>query len=156
MLQYKLGSRSLIVLTTAMLPVFSLVSCDADKPQDHDQLKEVIDVQGSCSANQLGSIGSDGAIDNYAGKIYRWQTGQTRKIVVYGVLFKTNDSVERSGDTPAVVQKVSFAKIDIDTAQPRWTLHGVSDISDNSQEPPKGQDIVCEVAVTNRRTEFDK
>jgi hypothetical protein len=108
-----------------MFPAFLLVSCDADKPQNRDQLKEVIDVQGTCSADQVGSIGHDGAVDIYAGKIYRWQEGQTGKIVVYGVLFKTNDPVERLSDRPQpaqtpILRKVSFSQIDTDTSLPRW------------------------------------
>jgi len=51
--------------------------------------------------------------------------------------------------TPSVVSFLEM-EIDIDTNQPNWILHGVSDRGENSQR----YDSTCEVEVVKRGTEF--
>jgi hypothetical protein len=157
MSRFRLSSQSSVLLTAAVFPALVLTSCDADKPQNHEQLKEVIDVQGTCAGDQA-------AADHYSGKIYRWQKAETGKVAAYGVLFKTPNSASDANEGPQPAdrrtpRKVSFAQIDIDTDQPRWTLRGVSDSSDVAgaiQQPLKRDDTACEVEVVSRSAGIEK
>ena len=75
--------KTMIVPISALFSILSLAACDEDKTENHYQLKEVIDVQGTCSEDHVGQR------DNYAGQIVRWQTVETGKISTYGFLFKS-------------------------------------------------------------------
>jgi hypothetical protein len=63
-------------------------ACDEEKPTDHYILKEVIDVQGTCSEDHVGQI------DSYAGQIVRWQTVRTGTILTYGFVTKKGDATD--------------------------------------------------------------
>jgi hypothetical protein len=127
----------------------TLVSgCDDEKKNPY-VLKEVIKVQGECWENHVGKR------DNYSGQIVRWQTVETGEISTYGFL-SIPFSAERTLDEvthPTVYHMpsvLSFMEIDIDTNQPNWVLHGVSDRGENSQ----GYDSTCEVEVVKRGMEL--
>ena len=109
---------SVIVLATA------IAGCDEEKPKF--TLKEVIDVQGVCSEDHVGRQ------EHYAGQIVRWQSVETGAISTYGFLskpFSADAALEEATQATAyhTPTMISLLKIDIDTSQPKWVLHGVSD-----------------------------
>jgi hypothetical protein len=97
-----------------------------------------------------------GQRDRYAGQIVRWQTVKTGEILTYGFLI-IPFSVERTLDEVAhptlyhPPSVISIMKIDIDTNQPNWVIHGVSNRDENSQ----GYDSTCEVDVMKRGMEIN-
>jgi hypothetical protein len=119
------------------LLAFSITACDDDKLKDHHVLLEVIDVQGPCWENHVGRR------DKYYGHIVRWKTVETDKISTYGFV-SMEFSAERALDEathPTVYHMpsmVSFTEIDVDTNQPKWVLHGVSDRGEDSDGNSRG------------------
>ncbi len=128
---------------------FMNAGCDDSKPKPKNTLKEVIDVRGTCWENHVLQK------DIYAGQIVRWQAADTGKILTYGSV-TIPSYTERLLDEvthPTVYHMpfvISFDQIDIDTEQPRWTIHGVSDRGENTQ----GYDSTCEVEVVKRGTDL--
>lgn len=140
-----------------MLVALSVVvtACDEKKPESQSALKEVIDVQGTCSEDHVKLR------DNYAGQIVRWQAVDTGKVSTYGFLFKEGDLAQHILDEvihPTVYhtpESLSFLEIDVDTDQPKWVLHGVSDRgSEDSDSPTSGYDSTCDVEVVKRGMEI--
>jgi hypothetical protein len=133
----------------------AISGCEKEEPRDHYVLKEVIDVQGTCWEDHVGRR------DSYAGQIVRWQAVEAEKISTYGFLFKEEDLTQHIIDEvthPTVYHtpwRLSFLEIDIDTSQPKWELHGVSDRGDDSPEAEtKGYDSTCDLEVVKRGTEI--
>jgi hypothetical protein len=140
-----------MVLGLLLMAVAHLISaCDGAKKQNPYVLKEAIDVEGMCWENHVGQR------DRYAGQIVRWQTVKTGEILTYGFLI-IPFSVERTLDEVAhptlyhPPSVISIMKIDIDTNQPNWVIHGVSNRDENSQ----GYDSTCEVDVMKRGMEIN-
>jgi hypothetical protein len=127
--------------------ITALTACDDNKPKNHYSLREVIDVQGTCAEDHVGRQ------DRYAGEIVRWQTVETGAIDVYGSVTITADWTQRAFDRvrrPNVYQTpfmVSFWSIDVDTDQPRWVLHGISNHGDDHSE---SYETTCQLEVVKR------
>jgi hypothetical protein len=141
----------------------AITACDEEKPENRYMLKEVIDVQGMCSEDHVGQR------DNYAGQIVRWQAVDTGKVSTYGFLSRTGDLAQRVLDEVAhphvyhTPEMISFLEIDIDTNQPKWVLHGVSDRGgdDTSDEGnhsldslTSGYNATCDLEVVKRGMEI--
>lgn len=144
--RFRSRHRNSIIRIFVLLSAFSLACCDEEKQTT--QLKEVIDVQATCSEDDGGQR------DGYAGKIFRWQTVKTGSISTYGTLFGKVDS-PRQPDTTKPSQdelppQVSFSQIDIDTDLQKWTLHGVSSLRGSTEAPIKTYDSTCEIEVVRR------
>lgn len=139
----------------ASLP-FALMACsDKPKPQPHYTLLEVIDVKGTCHEDHVHQS------DGYAGQIVRWRNDETKQIATYGSVTNTGDLIQRDFDEvkhPTVYQTpymVDFSDIRIDTNQPKWLLHGISDADRGKGEDyESGYDSTCELAVMKRGTEL--
>jgi hypothetical protein len=143
-----------------MLVALSVVvtACDEKKPENRYVLKEVIDVQGMCSEDHVGRR------DDYAGEIVRWQAVDTGKMLTYGFVFKKGDSAQHIVDEvthPTVYHTpdiISLEEIDVDTAEPKWVLHGVSDRSTEKESSDssaiKGYDSTCNLEVVKRGMEI--
>jgi hypothetical protein len=122
--------------THALPAVVLLAACDEEKP--NNVLKEAIDVQGTCREDHVQHS------DEYAGQIVRWQMADTGKIAAYGFVSKKGDLASHVIDEvthPNVYhtpQQISFFDIDIDTSQPKWTLHGVSDLGASPEDAIQG------------------
>jgi hypothetical protein len=111
-------------------------------------LKEAILVKGSCSEDHVSQL------DSYAGQIVRWQRKDTGALLTYGFVMRSLvNSYRRTLNeimNPAVYNApslISFKKIDIDTNQPTWVLHGVSERGDDES---RGYDSTCNVEVVER------
>lgn len=133
----------------------AVTACDEKKPDSRYVLKEVIDVQGTCSEDHVRLR------DNYAGQIVRWQAVDTGKVSTYGFLFKKEGDLAQILDEvthPTVYhtpESLSFLEINIDTDQPKWVLHGVSDRGGESSDSPiSGYDSTCELEVVKRGMEI--
>jgi hypothetical protein len=104
----------------------AITACDEKKSESQYVLKEVIDVQGTCAEDHVGQR------DSYAGQVVRWQAA-TGQVLTNGFVFKQGDLAQHARDVvdhPTVYhtpESLSFLEIDIDTNQPKWVIHGVSD-----------------------------
>jgi hypothetical protein len=122
---------------------------NAQTTKDEYKLKEVIDLQGECWEDHVGQH------DKYAGQIVRYQSVETGKISTYGFLFRPWSAEQAIYETthPTVYHTAAimeFPEIDIDTDQPKWVIHGVSDRGENAQ----GYDSTCNVEVVKRGMEL--
>jgi hypothetical protein len=129
-------------------------SCSEEKAENHHVLKEVIDVRGSCWEDHVGQR------DSYAGQIVRWQATDTGKVLTYGFLFKEGNQFDQALEeaqhptayhTP---QTLKFVPIQIDTDQPKWVLHGISQRGEDSDGQATGYDSTCNLDVIGRGTEI--
>jgi hypothetical protein len=117
-------------------------------------LKEAIDVRGTCSEDHVRQR------DEYDGQIVRWQMADTGKILAYGFLSKRGNLANQLLDevnNPYVYhtpRQISFLEIDVDTDQPRWTLHGVSDRGESPEDAIQGYNSTCDVEVIKRGMEI--
>lgn len=118
-------------------------------------LKEVIDVQGTCSEDHVKQR------DDYAGQIVRWQAVDTGKVSTYGFLFKKGDAAQHILDEvthPTVYhtpETLSFLEIGIDTDQPKWVLHGISNRGGESSDSLiSGYNSTCDLEVIKRGMEI--
>jgi hypothetical protein len=75
--------------------------------------------------------------DDYTGQIVRWQIDETKKISTSGSVTNVNafrrDRMRDEVTHPSVYRTpsyIQFTDIRIDTNQPQWTLHGVSEGKD--------------------------
>jgi hypothetical protein len=131
-----------------IIVAITVASCDDEKPEY--TLKEVIDVQGTCAEDHVGQE------DHYAGQIVRWQSVKNGAVSTYGFLSKPllpKDVIDEATH-PTVYHTpltMSFMKIEIDTSQPAWVLHGVSDRGEESEQ---GYDSTCELEVVKRGMEI--
>jgi hypothetical protein len=141
-----------IIFVLALPSMLSLAACDEEKPEN--VLKEAIDVEGTCSEDHVKQR------DDYSGQIVRWQSVKTGKILTYGFLFKkgsVTDHILDEVNHPTVYhtpRQLSFLEIDIDTDQPKWTLHGVSDRGETPEDAIQGYNSTCELEVVKRGTEI--
>jgi hypothetical protein len=141
-----------VIFVVALPAMFSLAACDEEKPKN--VLKEAIDVQGSCSEDHVGQR------DDYAGQIVRWQMADTGKSFRYGFLFKKgnlNDQILDEVTHPYVYHtplQISFLEINIDTDEPKWTLHGVSDRAESPEDSVQGYNSTCDLEVVKRGMEI--
>ncbi len=132
----------------------AITACDEKKPESQNVLKEVIDVQGACSEDHVKQR------DDYAGQIVRWQAVDTGKVLTYGFLAKEGDLVQRALDEvthPNVYhtpEMISFLEINIDTSQPKWVLHGVSNRGESSDGRISGYNSTCDLTVVKRGMEI--
>jgi hypothetical protein len=84
----------------------------------------------------------------------------TVKISTYGFLYKKGNLADHILDEvnhPFVYhtpQQLSFLEIDIDTGQPKWTLHGVSDRGESPDDPIQGYNSTCDLEVVKRGMEI--
>jgi hypothetical protein len=131
----------------------ALISCSHEKPQLHYTLLEVIDVKGTCYEDHVHRA------DDYTGQIVRWQIDETKKILTYGSVTNVNafrrDRMRDEVIHPSVYRTpsyIQFTDIRIDTNQPEWTLHGVSEGKDGGFA--QGYDSTCEIAVVKRGREL--
>ena len=131
----------------------AVTACDDDKPKHHYVLKEVIDVKGTCWEDRVGQR------DTFSGRIVRWQTVENGVISTYGSV-STPFFAQRAIDeathptvyhTPSLI---SFTEISVDTDQPAWVLHGVSDRGEDSEGNLQGYDSTCQLTVINRGNEL--
>lgn len=127
------------------------VSCGEDKPKNHYSLKEVIDLEGTCSEDHAT------ASAKYEGQVVRWQTDETGELSTYGSVTRAGDIVQRVVDEathPTAYHPpfmISFDHITIDTSAAAWSLHGVSD---SKGDIARGFDSTCELKVVKRGTEL--
>jgi hypothetical protein len=119
-------------------------------------------VRGTCSEDHVRQS------DNYAGQIVRWQAIDTGKIDTYGFVFKEGDVTKQIFDEVAqphvyhTPNSISLLEIDIDTDQPKWVLHGVSDrgkdASDDGEDAldnlDSGYNSTCDLEVVKRGMEI--
>lgn len=131
-----------------------LIACtDKPGPRHHSTLLEVIDVKGTCYEDHVLKP------DGYAGQIVRWRDDETNQTSTYGSVTNTSDLITRTLDRvkhPTVYQTpfmVDFWDVRIDTSQPKWVLHGVSD-SDRAKDSESGYDSTCELFVIKRGKEL--
>jgi hypothetical protein len=143
----RLSRPRVLVARTAVLIIVAttVVSCDEETPENHYELKEVIDVQGTCAEDHVGRS------DHYAGQIVRWRTVETGTISTYGFLEKpfSGENAFDEATHPTAYHTplmMSFLNIDEDTSQPKWLLHGVSGGLDSRD----GYASTCEVEVVKR------
>jgi hypothetical protein len=142
--------------TLALFACLSLIACNGKPaPQHHFTLLEVIDVKGTCYEDHARKP------DGYAGQIVRWQDDETKQVATYGSVTNTGDLIRRAFDKanhPTVYQTpfmVDFSDIRIDTNQPKWMLHGISDSDRGEGEDyESGYDSTCELAVLKRGREL--
>jgi hypothetical protein len=139
----------LVVLSAA------IAACNEKKPEKPYVLKEVIDVEGTCSEDHVKQH------DDYAGQIVRWQAVDTRKVLTYGFLSKKGDVAQHILDEvthPTVYhtpETLSFFEINIDTDQPKWVLHGVSNRGGGeSSDLVSGYNSTCDLEVIKRGMEI--
>jgi hypothetical protein len=131
----------------------SIAGCGEEKPNTRFLLKEVIDVEGTCWEDHVGQH------DSYGGQIVRWQSTETGKISTYGFLAKRGDFAQHILDEvthPTVYHtpmRLAFLEISIDTNQPKWVLHGLSDRGAEG-EPIKGYNSTCNIEVVKRGMEI--
>ena len=105
---------------------------DAQTTKGEYKLIEAIDVQGECWEDRVGQH------DKYAGQIVRYQSIETGKISTYGFLFRPWSAEQAMDEVahPTVYHTAAimeFDDLDIDTNQPKWAIHGVSDRGENAQ-----------------------
>jgi hypothetical protein len=137
-----------------LLSLSVIASCDDERHRSNYVLKEVIDVQGTCWEDHVGQR------DNYAGQIVRWQNVETGKSSTYGFLYRAGDWTQQTLDEvsrPTVYhtpQRLEFLKIDVDTSQPKWVLHGISGRGEDSQGQTTGYDSTCDLNVVKRGMEI--
>jgi hypothetical protein len=141
-----------ISFVLALPAMVSLAACDEKKPEN--VLKAAIEVQETCSEDHVGQR------DGYAGQVVRWQMADTGKVFTYGFLSKKGNLADHILDevkhpyayhTP---QQISFLEVDIDTDQPKWTLHGVSDRGESPEDPIQGYNSTCDLEVVKRGMEI--
>jgi hypothetical protein len=148
------NARTKIFIIAAL--VFALIASVAaeqkSKPvQDETPpvLKEVIGLSGTCWEDHVKQKGT------YTGSVVRWLTVQTGKIQTYGFVslsFSAARAIDEASH-PTVYHMpdmISFEQIELDTDQPNWVVHGVSDRGENEQ----GFDSTCELTVVKRGTEL--
>jgi hypothetical protein len=143
-------------VTLGALFVLSVIitSCSEEEPENHSVLKEVIDVQGSCWEDHVGQR------DSYAGQIVRWQATDTGKVLTYGFLFKEGKLFEQLVEevqNPTAYHtphSLEFVPIEIDTDQPKWSLHGVSKRGEDDKGRTVGYDSTCNLDVVSRGMEI--
>ena len=149
-------ARTMIVILAAALPV-ALSACESEKPKTPSTLLEVIRVAGTCHEDHVDQS------DGYAGEIVRWRNDDTKVVSTYGHVISTTGMGKRaieSAQHPTKYQApfiVEFRGIQIDTNQPKWTIHGVSlgrEVGSDG-EIEQGYDTTCELAVIKRGKEFD-
>jgi hypothetical protein len=145
--------RGMLKVLVAVAAVLLLAACGEEKPKN--VLKEAIDVQGTCREDHVQQS------DEYAGQIVRWQMADTGKIAAYGFVLKKGDFADHVvGEVthPNVYhtpQQISFLDtIDIDTSQPKWTLHGVSDRGTSPEDAIQGYNSTCSLEVVKRGMEI--
>jgi hypothetical protein len=131
-----------------------ITSCSEDEPKNDSVPKEVIDVRGTCWEDHVGQR------DSYAGQIVRPQAADTGKVLAVGFLFREGDFFKQTLEevqhptayhTP---HSLEFLSIEIDTDQPKWILHGVSQRSEGDDGQTVGYDSTCELDVVGRGTEI--
>jgi hypothetical protein len=146
------AGQARLIFLVALPAVFLLAGCDEEKPKN--VLKEAIDVQGNCREDHVQQS------DEYAGQIVRRQMADTGKIAAYGFVSKKGDLADHVIDEvthPNVYhtpQQISFFDIDIDTSQPKWTLHGVSDRGTSPEDAIQGYNSTCSLEVVKRGMEI--
>jgi hypothetical protein len=146
------GAVANIIFIAVFPAAFSLVACDETKPEN--VLKEAIDVRGTCSEDHVRQR------DEYDGQIVRWQMADTGKILTYGFLFKKGNLADQIRDevtNPYVYhtpRQISFLEIEVDTDQPKWTLHGVSDRGESPEDAIQGYNSTCDLEVIKRGMEI--
>jgi hypothetical protein len=125
---------------------FMLAGCDEKKPERQAVLKEAIHVRGSCSEDHVGRP------DTYAGQIVRWQTIETGQVLTYGFVMRSrwlqhaiDEAMHPNSYHPP--STISFAHIEIDTSQPKWVLHGVSE---GDEDGSHSYDATCDIEVVER------
>lgn len=158
-------------------PAFHEVKTASHEDEQHDTLLEVIDVEGTCAEDDVGQADSyAGQIVRWkmaeTGKIstYGFVTAtninsnitervehpsgyHTPDRVAFGVaelLFRGWRKPSASARQPPADDSLQALEIDIDTNQPEWTLHGVSDHGEYQQ----GFRTTCQLKVTKRGTEI--
>jgi hypothetical protein len=132
----------------------SLIACsDKPKVEHHYTLVEVIDVKGTCYEDHVRQP------DGYAGQIVRWRDDETKQVSSHGYLKNTGNLVNRVLDEthhPTVYHTpflIRFSDIQIDTNQPKWMSHGISD-SEHGEGDEQGYDSTCELEVIKRGKEL--
>lgn len=128
-----------------------LAGCNDEEPKNKNKLLEVIDVQGTCAEDHVSKV------DQYAGQIVRWQSIETGAVSTYGFLSKpfSPEAVLDEAEHPTVYHtpgSISFLDIDVDTSQPKWVLHGVSDRGEEAAS--YGYNSTCNVEVVKRGMEI--
>ena len=138
-----------------------IASCAGNpKPEHHNTLLEVIDVTGTCHEDHTNQW------DGYAGQIVRWRDDETKQVLTYGSVMNTsemnpNGMARRALDEashPNAYQtpdSIDFSDIRLDTNQPKWTLHGISDSRSNGTDFESGYNSTCELSVTKRGKELN-
>jgi hypothetical protein len=139
-------------ITRVIVVALTLTSC-SEQEAPNFTLLEVIDVQGTCFEDHVQKQ------DQYSGQIVRWQSKETGKIMTYGTVtkpLKAEAIIEEAKHPTAYYTpySLSFDQIGIDTSQPKWVLHGVSDRGE--AESSYGYDSTCELAVMKRGMEIHK
>lgn len=151
-----MNHRSLILLAiVTSLAVVALAFVDTIRPnkkegvQSHYILKGFIDLEGECWEDHVGQW------DKYAGKVVRWQSANTGRILTYGFVSRPISATRVINEaqpptayyTPPMIK---LSEINIDTEQAKWVVKGVSDRGENEQ----GYDSTCELEVLKRGTKL--
>jgi hypothetical protein len=131
-----------------------ITSCSEEEPKNDSVLKEVIDVRGSCWEDHVGQH------DTYEGQIVRWQKVETGKILTYGFLHREEKGLAQMVEEvqhPTAYHppySLEFVPIEIDTDQPKWVLHGISNRGEDDKGRTVGYDSTCDLDVVGRGTEI--
>ena len=141
-------SVAIVIGVSVAAMTVSRSDSDAQTTKGEYKLIEAIDVQGECWEDRVGQH------DKYAGQIVRYQSIETGKISTYGFLFRPWSAEQAMDEVahPTVYHTAAimeFDDLDIDTNQPKWAIHGVS----NSRENAPGLNSTCNVDVVKRGME---
>lgn len=142
--------RALTLLGVAILvgAGILLLATKHNKPMPHHTLLEVIDVKGTCKEDHVQQAAT------YSGQVVRWRNDDTGEVSTYGSVTRgIGQSALEEVQNPTKYHPpfmVEFWRIDIDTNQPSWLIHGVSD----QGEGRNGYATTCKLVVTNRGTEL--
>ena len=138
--------RQRAVLTVLL----ALAGCDSEPAPKKYTLLEVIHLTGSCHEDHANTGG------DYSGYVVRYRVEDNGEISTYGSVTASDPVTNaiRAAKDPTKYQPpfmVTFDDIRVDTRQPRWTLHGVSD---SRGDIDSGYASTCELDVQDRGTEL--
>ena len=134
-----------------ILAAIALTACSNEETKSPWVLKEAIRIKGTCSEDHVSRP------DSYAGQVVRWQIAGTGEVSTYGSV----SIMRMQQHTMAEVMQpnayhppfmISFQQIEVDTSQPRWVLHG---LSERGEDGSKGYYSTCNVEVVERSNKLD-
>lgn len=129
-----------------ILAVIALAACSKEEARSPPVIKEAFRIKGTCSEDHVSRP------DSYAGLIVRSQAVSTGEVATYGFVLRMRlqQHLMEEAMQPNVYHPpttISFVLIDVDTSQPTWVLHG---LSERGEDGSQGYDSTCNVEVVER------